>query len=114
MLPGTTRRSRRTSPFPSTSPRNTFAKAGIKCDAGPVTVHWLKGQEEFANKNYASALEEFKQVDKARIASSLHLARLTGTRTNEYVLDMMDQCRRLGKLNDKPSFTLPQTPGAIT
>lgn len=78
--------------------RKYLQQAGIQhLDPGPVSEHWLHGQQEFARKEYAAALKEFKAVTRLQNGGTEPLFGL-GSDTNEYVADMMDQCRKLGKL----------------
>jgi S1-C subfamily serine protease len=79
-----------------------LTQAGVRIDLGPVSEHWTRGQQEFGRENYAAALKEFEEV--ARLQNGGFERRLL-SETNEYVDEMIDQCRKLGKLGpDTPEL----------
>ena len=74
-----------------------LANARVKPNGGPVSEHWLRGQQLFARKNYARALQEFQEVDN--LQSGLFRGLPLYSHTSTYVKDMEAQSRKLGNLS---------------
>ena len=62
-----------------------LANIKVKPLVGAGSEHWRRGQQLFGQKDYAGALAEFEEVK--------------GMQQSSYILEMQNQCRRLGNLS---------------
>ncbi|HLV80467.1 MAG TPA: serine protease [Chthonomonadaceae bacterium] len=73
-----------------------LAQAGVKLDPGPVTQHWILGQQRFAAKDYRGALDEFEKVE--RLQNGRLGVSVFGSDASPYVQEMIGLCCKMGKI----------------
>jgi S1-C subfamily serine protease len=73
--------------------KELLQEANIKLDAGPVTDHWLKGQDAFWRGRRAAALDEFRTVAALQKRNPELLPEFSNTVEDPYVAEMILKCQ---------------------